>query len=564
MIRSVCHITTVMRHGAAVNELVSYNTNPGWHKVLRHMRITLLAFRLCVGTLLLLVVSGVAHAASIVVAFAGNLTSLDPHFHNTAANNNIAEHMFEPLIARDTGSGTMPGLALSWTMRDGGYWEIKLRPNVRFHDGGAFTSADVVYSLERIKAIKNSPSPYTMYTRSIKRVVAVDKLTVHIYTDGPALTLPLELAAVCMVSKAVAERSTTEDFNTGKALVGTGPFKFSAVRRNERIDLVRNDSYWGKKAPWDAATILLLQNEAARSAALLSEKVDLIESVPTQDLARIASNPAFVVTQVPSFRLMYLHLDSARPQTPFAFGVDGKPLAGNPLADVRVRRAMSLAINRQALTAKVLEGMGVPSGQLVGASSFGHLAQLPVPQQDVAEARKLLAQAGYPHGFRMTIHSPNDHYVNDRQVVQTVATMLSKVGIQTEVQLMPPSVFFTRANKREFSLLLAGWNADSGMTESIMIALLASHDVESGMGNSNRGRYSSAAFDKALAGARGSATDAQRKQFVQEATRIAINDVGIIPLYFQTNVWASKKGLKVSPRQDGRTYIHHIERVSGH
>ncbi len=525
------------------------------------MRSIPLALRRCTTVLLLCAASGLASAASIVVGFAGNLTSLDPHFHNTASNNNIAEHMFEPLIARDTGSGVRPGLALSWVLRDGGHWEIKLRPNVVFHDGGAFTASDVVYSIERIKAIKNSPSPYTMYTRSIKRVVAVDRLTVHIHTDGPALTLPLDLAAICMVSKAVAERATTDDFNSGKALVGTGPFKFAAVRRNERIDLVRNDSYWGKKAPWDAAGIVLLQNEAARSAALLSGKVDLIESVPTQDLGRLLANPAFTVTTVPSFRLMYLHLDGARAQTPFAFGIDGKPLATNPLADVRVRRAVSAAINRQIITARILEGMGVPSGQLVGPSGFGHVPELTVPQQDVALARSLLAQAGYPQGFKLTIHAPNDHYVNDRQVVQTIATMLTRAGIQTEVQLMPPSVFFTRANKREFSLLLAGWNADSGMTESVMNALLASYDPDIGMGNSNRGRYSNPAFDKALAGARSSASDAARKQFLQEATRLAIAEVGIVPLYFQTNVWASKKGLKVSPRQDGRTYLHHIERT---
>lgn len=512
--------------------------------------------------LLFMTVAGSAGAANIVVGFAGNVTSLDPHFHNSAVNANVAEHMFDALVERDTAAGILPGLALSWSWRAGGYWEFKLRPNVTFHDGRPFTSSDVVFSLERTKAIKNSPSPYTVYTRAIKRVVAPDKLTLHVYTHGPAPTLPQDLAAVRIVSKAVTQRATTEDFNSGKGLVGTGPFKFAAVRRNERIDLVRNDAYWGRKAAWDTATILFLQNEAARSAALLAGKVDLIESVPAHDLKRIAGNPALVVSKGPSFRLMYLHLDGARAQTPFALGHDGKALAANPLADLRVRRAISLAIDRQAIVAKLLDGMGEPSGQLVAQAAFGHVPDLAPPRQDIAEARRLLAQAGYPDGFRLTIHSTADHYANDRQVAQAIAAMLGKIGIPTQVHSMPSLVFFARANKLDFSLLLAGWNADSGMAESTMKALLASHDPETGMGNSNRGRYSSADFDSFLQRARASFDDAQRRQLLQDATRLAMHEVGIIPLYFQTNVWASKKEVRVTLRQDGRTYIHQVERSS--
>lgn len=499
-----------------------------------------------------------AGAAQIVVGVAGNVTSLDPHFHNNTANANVAEHLFETLVARDAGTGILPGLAVSWARRDPTTWILMLRPEVYFHDGARFSADDVVFSLARVNKIRRSPSSYAIYTRSIKTVRALDALTVEIVTHDAAPMLPRDLAAIHIVSQRAAAHASTEDFNSGKALIGTGPFKFAGMRRNERIDLVRNDAYWGHPPRWDKASLLLLPNEAARTAALLSGRADAIDSVPTQDVRRIAAQPEMALFRAPSFRLMYLHLDSDRAQSPFVRDAAGMPLASNPLRDVRVRRAISKAINRDAIVARVLEGMGEPSAQLVARASFGHVPELLPEKVDLAAARQLLAQAGYPNGFRLTIHSTNDHYANDRQVAQAIAIMLSKAGISTTVASLPSSVFFTRANQREFSLLLAGWNSDAGMAESAMKALLARHVPETGMGSANRGRYANADFDAALAGALTTLDDGARRQLLQQATRLAMTDVGIVPLYFQTNVWAARNGLRVTPRQDGRTYLHQI------
>jgi peptide/nickel transport system substrate-binding protein len=342
-------------------------------------------------------------------------------------------------------------------------------------------------------------------------------------------------------------------------LIGTGPFKFGELRRNERIELLRNKDYWGKKPHWDKATILLLPNEAARTAALLSGRADVIETVPTQDIRRISAHPGMTLFRSPSFRLMYLHLDSGRKQSPFVRSKNDVPLASNPLQDLRVRRAISKLINRQAIVSRLMEGMGEASAQLVVSTSFGYVPDLLVEQADVAEAKRLLALAGYPNGFRLTIHSTTDHYANDKQVAQAIAIMLSKAGIESTVESLPASVFFSRANKLEFSLLLAGWNSDAGMVESAMKALLARYSPDTGMGSANRGRYVNPEFDRALATALTTFDDEQRSQLLQHATRIAMEEVGIVPLYFQTNVWAARKGLQLESRQDGRTYIHRIE-----
>ncbi|MBB1630813.1 ABC transporter substrate-binding protein [Cupriavidus sp. UME77] len=506
--------------------------------------------------------SPAAVAASLTIGMSGDITSLDPHYHNVTPNANVAEHMFEALIAKDEKMRFKPALALSWKPVDDTTWEIKLRPGVKFHDGSEFTSADVVYSLNRPATVKNSPSPYTIYTKGFKDITAVDKLTVRITTHGPYPLVPNDLSTIYMLSKKVAENASGDDFNSGRAMVGTGPYKFVSFRKGDRIELTRNDSYWGNKPEWDTVSLRILTNDAPRVAALLAGDVQVIENVPTSDIRKLSADPGVSVFKVPTFRMMYLHLDSNRDVTPFVTDKAGKPLARNPLKDARVRAAISHAISRQAIVDRVMEGAAEPTGQLVNSTLFGHVPGLKPDTFDAAGAKKLLADAGYPDGFALTLHAPNNRYVNDEQVAQAIASMLARVGIQTRVEAMPSATFFTRANKLEFSFMLAGWGADTGEAGSSLKSLLATYDPAKGWGASNRGRYSNPALDAKLATALTTIDDRAREKLLQDATEIGIKDYGVIPLYFQINVWAAKKGYKVVPRQDERTYAFAITKGS--
>lgn len=501
-----------------------------------------------------------AYAADLTIGLSGDITSLDPHYHNVTPNANVAEHMFETLIAKDEKMRFKPALATSWKAIDDTTWEIKLRPGVRFHDGSEFTSADVVFSLARPALVKNSPSPYTIYTKGFKDVTAVDKLTVRITTHGPYPLVPNDLSTIYMVSKKVAENASSDDFNSGKAMVGTGPYKFVSFRKGDRIELTRNETYWGQKPEWQTVSLRILTNDAPRVAALLAGDVQVIENVPTSDIRNLSGNGSVSVFKVPTFRMMYLHMDSNRDVSPFVADKSGKPLGKNPLKDPRVRQAISKAISRQAIVERVMEGAAEPTGQLVNNTLFGHVPGLKADTQDVAAAKKLLADAGYPDGFQLTLHSPNNRYVNDEQVAQAIASMLTRVGIQTRVEAMPSATFFTRANKLEFSFMLAGWGADTGEAGSSLKSLLATYDTEKGWGASNRGRYSNAALDAKLSAALTTIDDRAREKLLQEATEIGVKDYGVIPLYYQINVWAAKKGLTVIPRQDERTYAFSIKR----
>ncbi len=504
----------------------------------------------------ILLCAPLARAADISIALGSDVTSMDPHYHNLTPNNNVAEHIFETLVTKDPRSKLKPALADSWRAVDDLTWEFKLRKGVKFHDGGDFTAQDVVFSLDRVPNVPNSPSSFATYSKQITEKIIVDPYTIRFKTAAPYPLMPNDMSTIFILSARSAKGATTEDFNSGKAAIGTGAFKFVRYAKGDRIELVRNDAYWGPKAAWEKATLRIITADPTRVAALLAGDVRAIENVPTADIARISKSADLTLYRTVSHRLMYIHLDSNRDRTPFVTAKDGKSLEKNPLKDLRVRRAISKAINRQALVERVMEGAAVTTGQLMPEGLFGYNSALKPEPYDVEGAKKLLAEAGYPDGFAMTLHAPNDRYVNDEQIAQAIAQMLARAGIFTKVEAMPSSVYFTRASKLEFSFMLLGWAADTAEASSPLKALLATFDPPKGMGTANRGRYANAKMDAALNQALAIVDDTKRERMLQQATEIAVGDLGIIPLYHQHNLWAARKGITYAPRTDERTLAH--------
>jgi len=278
--------------------------------------------------------------------------------------------------------------------------------------------------------------------------------------------------------------------------------------------------------------------------------------VPTTDVAQLRKDKRLGVYRTVADRLIYLHLDSDRDVSPFVTDKAGKPLAKNPLKDARVRKAISKAINRAAIVDKVMEGQAVASGQLLAEGMFGVTKNLKVEPYDPEGAKKLLAEAGYPNGFGITIHAPNNRYVNDAKIAQAVAQMLTRVGIVTKVEAMPSAPFFAQATDLKFSLMLVGWSSGTGEASSPLKALLATYNKDKGFGSANRGRYSNARVDALLEEALATVDDARRDLELQRATEVAINDTGIVPVHFQVNLWATRDGITYVPRTDESTLAH--------
>ena len=390
-----------------------------------------------------------------------------------------------------------------------------------------------------------------MFTSQIKGIEVVDSHTIRFQSDNPYPLMPNDLSTILIVPKEVAETAELKDFNAGKTAVGTGPFKHESWTPGDHVVFTRNEDYWGKKPEGERVTFRMITNAAARVAALLSGDVDVIENVPTPDIATLERNPKVSLSSGVTNRVIYLYIDQ-RDKTPHITGKNGKPLDENPLQDIRVREAISKAIDREAIVEAIMEGRAIPAGQILPQGFFGYTDSLKPDTFDAARARKLLAEAGYPDGFNLTIHGPNDRYINDAKIVQAVAQMLARVGIRTEVDTMPKNIFFSRASKLDFSINLQGWGS-TGEASSVLRAILVTYDRASGMGTFNIGRYSNSKLDELVAKALVTVDDNKRESLLQRATEVGMEDYALIPLHFQVATWATRKGLKVIPRTDEQT-----------
>jgi peptide/nickel transport system substrate-binding protein len=497
-----------------------------------------------------------AAAQNLTVGLANEVTSVDPHFHLYTPNMNVADHLYNRLIERSDTMRMMPALALSWRAVDERTWEFKLRPGVTFHDGSPFTADDVAFTIERIPQVKDSPGPFTPLTRTIKAVEVVDPLTVRFKMVQPYPLLPNDLALVPIVSKRAAQGATTADFNTGKAAIGTGPYKLVRFVRGDHIDLVRNDSYWGKKPQVQNLTFKILTNDATRVAALLSGDVQAIDSVPVNDIKRLSSSPDLTVVQRAAARFVFLRVDVAREQSPFVTDKEGKPLPHNPFKDARVRQVLAKAIDRDLIRARVMEGASFPTVQIMLPGLPGHMDGMKAEPADVEGAKKLLAEAGYPNGFGVTLHGTNNRYVQDQQILQALAQMFSRIGIATKVEAMPASVFFPRNTRKEFTLSMAGWSTETGELAGTLRPLVATRNPEKGNGTVNASGYSNPNVDQLIDKAMGTLEDAERDGLLKQAATIALNEQAIIPLHNQLNVWAMRKPIRFNGRTDERTHVY--------
>ena len=512
-------------------------------------------------------------AQELTIGVASEPSSADPHFHNLGPNNQLRRNVFESLVGTDENQQLLPLLAESWKPLDDTRWEFKLRQGVKFSDGSDFDAYDVVYSVCRIPGVPDSPSLFTTYTKAVTDFDVPDPHTLIVHTASPYPLLPTEFSTWGIISAkangvdgASIEFSpegcgdiaypATQAFNDGSAAIGTGPFLMESFRRGEGVTFVRNPDYWGEPAPWERVEMKPLTSAGPRVAALFADDVDFIENPPLQDIERIRGEDGLQVVQGISNRVIYIHLDHAQEPTPMITGTDGK----NPLKDIRVREALSIAVNRDAIVDRIMGGVAVAAGELLPSGMFGAHAEgdMPRPDFDVDRAKALLTEAGYPNGFGITLGTPNDRYINDAQVAQAVAQMWARIGVTTEIDASTASTFFSRRNAFEFSAYLAGWGAGTGEMSSPLKALLATKDKDRGYGGTNAGQYSNVAMDDLLTLALATVDDAKRQDLLREASSVAMADWAIIPLHFEVTPWAMKTSLTYTPRVDQYTLPYHI------
>ncbi|WP_431280725.1 ABC transporter substrate-binding protein [Humitalea sp. 24SJ18S-53] len=506
--------------------------------------------------------AGAQGRAVLDIGLATTPSSADPHFYAFNPNLNLVQHVFSRLVERDARLRPVPGLALSWRPVEDRIWEFKLRPGVLWHDGRPFTADDVAFTIARVPEVPNSPGSFAGYVRQVTRVEVVDPLTVRMHTAGPHPALPNDLTFVAIVSRHAGEGATTADYNSGKAAIGTGPYKLARFQSGTTTELLRNDSYFGGPEPWDQVNLRIIPQAGARSAALLSGDVAIIDEVSSNDVLALQRDRRVTIAETQSTRLIFLQPNFSRSGS-LADVTDnaGQPLAANPFLDLRVRRALSLGIDRQALVARVMEGRGTPNGQWLPDGFYSSNPAVGVPPFDADAARRLLAEAGFPQGFRLTLHTPTDRFANDSRIAQAVAQMWTRIGIQTAVDALPYAAFSARASRQEYGMWLHSWASSTGEASYFLSNVVSTVDVAKRAGANNWSRYSNPSLDALTERSFTLLDDNAREKVLQDAVQMVADDIPMIPLFHLSLVWGLRQGYSFEPNMSGYTTAMMVRRA---
>lgn len=505
-----------------------------------------------------------ALAQTLTIGVRGGPDSIDPHFTATGTHAEALKHVFDTLVWSGDGLELMPRLAESWKVINDNTWEFKLRRGVKFHDGSEFTAQDVKFSIERVPVV-SGPNPTTIYVRRVKDVKIIDPYTVLVITDGAAPTLPNDFIRLFIVSaKAAAgltKETSNEAFNSGKAAIGTGPYKYVSWQPKGDLVLARNDAYWGPKEPWAKHVRKEIPNDAARVAQLKAGQLDLITRVPASDVATLQRDPKITVQTVDTVYVFNIEMD-LREKALNVTAKDGSALPKNPFLDLRVRQAIDLAIDRKALAEVAMEGLGKPASQLVTPSIFGFNKTLGERKYDPAAARKLLADAGYPNGFKVQFSFTQDRLPGDRQVGTSIAQMLAAVGIDAQANAQPAAVFFPARTRGDYSMSMSGWGTLTGEAHYTLSSLAHSNDKERKMGAFNVLNYKNPVMDKLLQDAAIEMDVGKRRKFLEDANALLEKDQQRLPIVAVGSAWAMQKGkVTIKPRVDEDTLAMNIKPV---
>ena len=453
---------------------------------------------------------------------------LDPHLRNEALTYSVLRNLYEGLTAFDAEMRIGPALAASWENPNDLTRVFHLRPGVRFHDGRELTAADVVFSLERARTLP--ASGFGSYVVAVDKVRALDRHTVELTTRRPYAILLNKLAFVMIVPAG----SPSEI----RQPVGTGPYRLASYQPGVRLALRSFDGYWGGASAVSQVEILPISSQRERVERLMAGDVDLIHEPGAENLERLRAAPGCRVLKQESLLVVYLLLKTERP----------------PLSDLRVRRAIHLALDRPALVAAVLRGEGHPVGQMVGRSVFGYAPDIAPPPRDLAAARRLLAAAGFPGGVDLDLE------LRTGREAAEVRRQLAEAGVRLRLVERPWAELYPRLLAHRVELYLGAILAPSADASDLFDAMAHSRDAARGYGDANFGDYHNAALDTLIEESGSTLDMLTRRAQLERAMHLLMQDLALIPLYVPWNLFGVRDGVAWQPRRDGYILAREIRR----
>ena len=496
----------------------------------------------------------VAQAQTLRWAAQNDILTMDPHSQNHATTNAILMHAYEGLTRYGVNREVEPALATKWTFVSPTQVRFELRKGVKFHDGTPFTADDVVFSFQRIRQPQGTMQ---IYVTGINEIRKIDDHTVDMILSGPNPILLRNIIDFRMMSKAWAEKNKTTNVQDYKAkeenfasrnVMGTGPYKITGWQPEQRITMTINNDWWDKHTNNVKEVVYTpIKSDPTRVAALLAGDVDLLTDLPTQDVARLRNDAKLKILDGPEVRTIYLAPDVGSPELKYS-NVKGK----NPFADKRVRQALSMAIDREAIRRNTMRGLSIPAGIMVAPGVNGHTPDIDTPPKaDPDGARKLLADAGYPDGFEVRLNCPNNRYVNDEEICQNIVAMWARIGVKTQLVAENMATFSQKFQNFDSSLYLLGWGVATYDAQYTLQSLIRTR-TSGADGNFNFSKISDPQIDKLVDAMKSETDTAKRNAMIREALVRTRDEVLTIPLHHQMRPWAMKQGVTTIHRSDDR------------
>ncbi len=494
-----------------------------------------------------------ASAQTLRWASQGDPQTMDPHSQNELLTNNLNGQVYESLVNRDRRLDIVPVLALSWQQSGPLRWRFKLRPDVKFHDGTLFSADDVVFSVLRAR---DSASDIKTYALALGEPKAVDALTVDFVLKQINPVFLQHLTTLPIMSRAWAGKHGAlrpidyKNKQEGYAALnanGTGPYQLVLRQPDVKTVYRRNTAWWGTfEGNVQEVIYTPIKSDATRVAALISGEIDFVLDPAPQDLARLRKTPGVQVIEGPENRIVFIGMDQGRDQLLYS-SVKGQ----NPFKDLRVRRALYQAIDIETMRSRLMRGQALPTGGITPspAGAYNDPALETRLPFDLATAKKLMTEAGYPQGFEVTLDCPNNRYINDEEICQTLASMWAKLGVKLRVNAMPRSTYFPKLQRLDTSMYLLGWGGAITDAETTLTPLLRTRG-EGGVGAWNFGQFSDPRLDELAAASSQEADPVKREQLVKAALKEQRDQVLHLPLHRQIVPWGARQQVELVHRAD--------------
>ena len=495
-----------------------------------------------------------AYAASLRWAAQNDILTLDPHSQNHATTNSILQHTYEGLTRYTKDYKVEPCLATSWKQMSDTHWRFNLRKGVKFHDGSPFTADDVVFSFGRIQQKQGTMQ---IYVTGVKEIQKIDDHTVDFILSGPVPILLRNIVDFRIMSKSWSEKNNSQNVQdyakkqeifASRNTNGTGPYIIKSWEPDKQIVFTQHKGWWGK-LDGNVTDVVYspIKSDATRVAALLSGDVDLVTDLPVQDVDRLRKDPKLKVLDGHEVRTIFIGMDQHNDELKYS-SVKGK----NPFKDVRVRRALNMAVDREAIKRVVMRNMSIPAGIMVAPGVHGHSKDIDIVQKyDPAGAKKLLAEAGYPDGFEFTLDCPNNRYVNDERICQALVGMWAKAGIRARLNAMPFANFIPKILNFDSSAYMLGWGVAT-FDALYTLQSLVRTKTSGADGNFNLGRISDPKLDNTIDAIKIATDPVARDALLREGLVKTRDEAYYVPLHHQLRPWAMKKNVTTVHSADDR------------